>query len=215
MPRSTTRNDPWLRTMLVSVPACTTSSQRYAVLRSRGCGRSKVVSVRPGNVKSMTPVATRWTCKSYVSGPGGDDTPTRFQVNVGCAVSMTIPAGLLSAVSVAQAGTATGPITPLVPVSPLAAVASTRQKALPVLSARRTATVSVVSTVSTMGATSVLSRLTRRRYLTGVAVAGTVPTVHANVGVIDVSGPADGSGAVAVTPPGKTAAAATSGRPQP
>src|SRR5882762_4527611 len=209
------RNDPWLRMMLVSAPACTTSSQRYAVLRSRGCGRSKVVSVRPGNVKSMTPVATRWTCKSYVSGPGGDDAPTRFQVNVGWAVSMTIPAGLLSDVSVAQAGTATGPITPLVPVSPLAAVASTRQNRFPALSAWEFTNVCAVVSRSTMGVASDASRPIRSRNVTGVANDGTVPTVHTNVGVIVANGPAAGNGPSGVTPFGKTAAAATSGRPQP
>src|SRR6267378_4414143 len=201
--------------MLVSDPACTTSSQRYAVLRSSGCGSSKVVSVRLATLNSIPPVATRCTSRSKVSGPGGADTCAGFHVNVGCAVSITMPAGLLNEVRVAHAGTMIGPITPLVAVSPLAAVASTRQNNLPVLNACGVANVCAVVSLSTIGAASVLSRPIRRRYVTGIANAGTVPTVHENAGVIVVNGPAAGSGAVAVTPPGKTAAAATSGRPQP
>src|SRR5436309_2037565 len=201
--------------MLVSDPACTTSSQRYAVLRSRGCGSSNSVSVRFVTLYSMTPVATRCTSRSNVSGPGGADTCAGFHLKVGCAVSITMPAGLLNAVRVAQVGTRIGPITPLVAVSPLAAVASTCQNNFPVLSACGVAKVCAVVRRSTNGAASVVSRLIRRRYVTGIANAGTVPTVHENVGVIVVNGPAAGNGAVAVTPPGKTAAAATSGRPQP
>src|SRR5262249_61556890 len=75
--------------------------------------------------------------------------------------------------------------------------------------------VGAVVTLSTSGFASELSRLMRRRYLTGVANAGTVPTLHEKAGVIVVNGPAPGSGASAVTPAGNTAAAATSGLPPP
>src|SRR4029077_10899178 len=150
------------------------------------------------------PVATRCTSRSNVSGPGGLDTGTGLHVSVGCAVSMTIPAGLLSDVSVAHAGTTTGPIRPLVAVSPLAAVASTRQKKEPAFSGTWTLSISAVSSVSTSSAANVLSRLTRTRYRTGVAAGGTVPTVQVNVGVIVANGPAAGSGAIAVTPAGET-----------
>src|SRR2546425_12630783 len=49
----------------------------------------------------------------------------------------------------------------------------------------------------------------------GPTAGSTVPTSQENVGVIVVSGPALGSGAVGVTPLGKAAAAVMSGRPQP
>ena len=163
----------------------------------------------------MAPVATRCTSRSNVSGPGGAEICAGFHLNAGCAVSITKPAGLLKEVRVAHAGTMIGPITPLVAVSPLAAVASTRQNSDPVLNAWGVANVCAVMSLSTIGVASALSRPMRRRYVTGVAKTGTVPTVHENVGVIVVSGPAAGSGAVTVTPPGKTAAAVTSGRPQP
>src|SRR5256712_7365359 len=161
------------------------------------------------------PVATRCTSKSKVNGPGGVDTPAGLQVSLGCAVSITMPAGLLSAVSVAHGGTTTGPIRPVDAVSPLAALASTRQKIDPLLKARAGAAASPVSVVSTSGDASVLSRLTRSRYVTGMADGGTVPTVHANAGASGGSAPAPGRGAGALTPLGKTAAAATPGRPQP
>ena len=77
------------------------------------------------------------------------------------------------------------------------------------------ANVWAVIAVSTSGFASVLSRPTRRWYVTGIANAGSVPALHEKAGVTVVSGPALGSGASAVTPAGNTAAAATSGRPQP
>src|SRR6267154_6428941 len=101
-----------------------------------------------------------------------------------------MPAGLLSEVSVAHVGTRIGPMTPLVAVSPLAAVASTCQNNFPVLIACGHANVCAVVSRSTIGDASVLSRLIRRRYVTGVANDGTVPTVHKNVGVMLVNGPA-------------------------
>src|SRR5258708_10372473 len=57
------------------------------------------------------------------------------------------------------------------------------------------------------------SRAMRRRYCTGLANAGIESADHANVGVTDASG--DVMGVRAVTPVGKTALSATSGRPQP
>src|SRR5579859_53749 len=174
-----------------------------------------IVSVKLATLKSVTPVATRTTSRSYVNGPGGVATDTGRHLSVGSAVSMTIPAGLLSVVSVAHGGTTTGPMRPLVAVSPVAAVASTRQKNAPDFSAIAGESVSAVSTVSRIGDARVLSLLTRSRYRTGSAELGTVPTVHENVGEIVVKVPADGSGVVTVTPAGNTAAAATSGRPQP
>src|SRR6266513_4416581 len=73
----------------------------------------------------------------------------------------------------------------------------------------------MVSTVSISGAASRLSRATRSRYETGGANGGTVPAVNEKVGVIDVRGPVSGIGASATMPSVNTAAAATSGRPQP
>src|SRR5882762_3234535 len=52
----------------------------------------------------------------------------------------------------------------------------------------------------------------RNWYVTGCAIAGTLP-VQVKVGVADASGPI--TGATPFTPEGNTAAAVTSGRPQP
>jgi len=43
----------------------------------------KLVSCSPAMPKSFNPVAMRCTCKSYVKGPGGDDTATGSHVKVG------------------------------------------------------------------------------------------------------------------------------------
>src|SRR5436190_15865197 len=118
---------------------------------------------------SMPLVATRCTRRSYTQGPGGLDTSAGSQMNVGCAVSITTPAGLLNVTSVAQDGTFTGPISPVVAVSPLAAVASTRQNRFPALKAWLGANVWAVIAASTSGFVSELSRLTRRWYVMGVA----------------------------------------------
>src|SRR6266487_5888452 len=83
--------------------------QRYAVLRSSGCGRVKLVSRRPAMPKSNSPVTMRCTCKSYVKGPGGEDTATGSHVKVGWAESVTAPPGALSEVRTAHGGTRSGP----------------------------------------------------------------------------------------------------------
>src|SRR5882672_7566909 len=86
----------------------------------------KVVPVNPATLKSETGSVTRCTNRSYVNGPGGTAIAGEVQVNVGCTESVVAPAGALSAVSDAHAGTVIGPITPVLAVSPVAAVASTR-----------------------------------------------------------------------------------------
>src|SRR5438876_5755463 len=125
----------------------------------------------------MIPDATRWTAKSNVSGPGGDDTWRGFQVNVGCAVSMTMPAGLLSDFSVAQGGMTTGPIRPVVAVSPPGALASTRQNTLPGLSARGGTNASVVASVMTGLGVRLEALLRRRLIVTGVAYGVVRPLI--------------------------------------
>src|SRR6266545_3200104 len=86
----------------------------------------KAVPISPPAPKSGMGSDTRCTNRSYVNGPGGTAIAGEVQVNVGCTESVVAPAGELSAVSDAHAGTAIGPITPVLAVSPVAAVASTR-----------------------------------------------------------------------------------------
>ena len=134
-------------------------------------------------------------------------------MKVGCAVSITMPAGLLSVTSVAHGGTMTGPITPDVAVSPLRAVASTRQNTLPILKAWLGTKVSAVVVLSMSGLAKVVSRATVRVYRTGCAKAGTFNAAHANRGVVVTT--IVSAGSTRVTPRGKVAARVTSGVPQP
>src|SRR6266542_108204 len=200
--------------MLVSEPACTTSIQRYAVLRSSGCGRVKLVSRRPAMPKSNSPVTMRCTCKSYVKGPGGDDTATGSQVKVGWAESVTAPPGALSEVRTAHGGTTSGPTRGVLAVSPVSARPSTRQKMGAPFSGRvRSNDSAVPSAVSTTTFANELSCAIRSRYVTVEPPPDSVPASQEKVGVIVVSGLR--TGARALRCGASPADAAKSGRPQP
>jgi hypothetical protein len=103
---------------------------------------------------------------------------------------------------------------PVEAVTPPELLASTRQNnGASGFSAVRNGYWVTSSTVSTDGAKSVESRPMRSRYVMGSANPGIDPALQAKSGVIETS--VGGSGARGVTPSAKTAAALTSGRPQP
>jgi hypothetical protein len=88
---------------------------------------------------------------------------------------VVVPPGVLSVSGVAHGGTVMGPTTPVEAAAPVAEVASTRQySGVPGLYGRRTSTeVTSTTVVSSRGAPRPASRLTRSRYVTGDAKAGT------------------------------------------
>src|SRR6266850_223112 len=144
--------------------------------------------------KSFNPVAMRCTCRSYVKGPGGDDTATGSHVNVGCAESVTAPLEALSDVRTAQGGTASGPTRSVLAESPVSARPSTRQKMAAPLSGRvRSNDSALPSAVSRTTFVNELSRAMRSRYVT---VPDSVPASQENVGVIVVSGLTRGASAL-------------------